>query len=70
MANSHKSRALSTISLKYTKTQKCTKVSEMYRSLRNVPKSQKCTKVSEIYFKTLLYVKTVQKVQEKQYITN
>ena len=65
MANSHKPRALGTISHKiYKKTQKCMELSEMYESLREVGKSQKCTVVSEIYFKPLLYLKTVQKVRQ------
>ena len=50
-ANSHKSRALGTISHKkykklrnVQKSQKCKEISEMYRGLRNVQKSQKCAK--------------------------
>ena len=46
-ANSHKSRALGTISY------------EMYESLRKVWKSKKCTAVSEMCFKTLLHIESV-----------
>ena len=53
-ANSHKSRALGTIFHK------------IYEKLRNVRKTQKCTEVSEMYLKTLLYIKTVQKVWKKR----
>ena len=58
-------RALRTIYHKIEKT------SEMYGSLRNVRKSQKGKEVSEMYgsirmyLKTLLYIKTVKKLEKK-----